>query len=565
MPHSSFGTSLEGFLAAAFINQVIIVIMIINDSWQEVFSNRVLSKGYDYYLSGCVRHVRKIKYEYEAKVRGSYEYDVSVSIKDGELIDADCTCPYSAEGNFCKHEAALLYYLEDEGDEEADEDGSASDEIIEILNALSSAEMKNILLSLSAENQAVRDKLYEYSKKLSPRQRKDLLSEARSYFSYMDEKGYYDENKIYRAIRDFSKFLDSKIRPLLDDKHWYSDVFSLVIVLLKEFPSSTLYDYGWDSASDLENELDDLLSSSYLQAPDDIRINIEKEARRLYEKDSDWIIQDFLIYTVKDRKLAEKKLKAIRERNNEEWMRPVDDELALMKILDYKEEDILSWMYDNIENYRIQSLLFSHLLANGKWKDCIDALLLCKSKFGLNDNQSKLLKSLYRDHDMFDDLIALLKDEICNTTQYDLTNIKELKTLLDADEWAQFSFDLKKRDSIFKIKGDYLAYVEDWNALMKYIENERSMQSLDSINRYGDILIRHFPERMLTIYEKVADSIASTMHDRAGYSYYVSWLNRMRKTEEGKKRAEEKALQIIEKMSNRRALKDELRKAGFIS
>ena len=539
--------------------------MIINDSWQEVFNNRVLSKGYDYYLSGCVRHVRKIEYGYEANVRGSYEYDVSVSIKDGELIDADCTCPYSAEGNFCKHEAALLYYLEDEWDEETDEDGSASDEIIEILNALSSAEMKNILLSLSAENQAVRDKLYGHSKKLLPMQRKDLLSEARSYFSYMDDKGYYDENKIYRAIRDFSKFLDSKIRPLLDDKHWYSDVFSLVIVLLKEFPSSILYDYGWDSASDLENELDDLLSSSYLQAPDDIRINIEKEARRLYEKDSDWIIKDFLIYTVKDRKLAEKKLKAIRERNDEEWMRPVDDELALMKILDYKEKDILSWMYDNIENYRIQSLLFSHLLANGKWKDCIDALLLCKSKFGLNDDQSKLLKSLYRDHDMFDDLIAFLKDEICNTTQYDLTNIKELKTLLEADEWAQFSFDLKKRDSIFKIKGDYLAYVEDWNALMKYIENERSMQSLDSINRYGDILIRHFPERMLTIYEKVADSIASTMHDRAGYSYYVSWLNRMRKTEEGKKRAEEKALQIIEKMSNRRALKDELRKAGYIS
>lgn len=174
-------------------------------------------------------------------------------------------------------------------------------------------------------------------------------------------------------------------------------------------------------------------------------------------------------------------------------------------------------MYDNIENYRIQSLLFSHLLANGKWKDCIDALLLCKSKLGLNDDQSKLLKSLYRNHDMFDDLIALLKDEICNTTQYDLTNIKELKTLLDADEWAKFSFDLKKRDCIFKIKGDYLAYVEDWNALMKYIENERSMQSLNSINRYGDILIRHFPERMLTIYEKVADSIASTMHDRTGY------------------------------------------------
>ena len=396
-------------------------------------------------------------------------------------------------------------------------------------------------------------------------QKKDLIMEARSYFSCMDAAGYYNEYEISRAISGFSGFLEVKIHPLLEAKHLYKDVFSLVSIFLSEFPRSVLYDYGWESTSDVENELEDLLSSSYLQAPDDVRIEIEKDARKLYEKNSDWVIQDFLIYTVKDRELAEKKLKEIREGNVEEWMRPVSEELSLMKILDYKEEDILSWMHDNIENSRVRSLLFSHLLSKGKWKDCIDALLLCKSRFGLYDEQKKLLKSVYREHGMVTELIAFLKDETCNITQHDLTNIKELRTLLAADEWKSFSFDLRNKDSISQIKGDYLAFLEDWNALMEYIEDEKSMQVLNSINRYGDRLIKYYPDRMTDIYERIADSIAETMHDRSSYSYYVYWLNKMGKTEAGKSRAEEKAIEIMKKMSNRRALKDELRKAGYLS
>lgn len=539
--------------------------MKLNDSWQDMFSSRVLSKGYDYYLSDSIHNVRKSGDGYEAKIRGSYEYDVYVSIKDGKLIDADCSCPYASDGNFCKHEAALLYYLEDEDCDEV-EDGYATcfDEIAEILDSLSKNEMKKILLSLASEEQSVRERLYGYSPKLSPMQKKDLIMEARSYFSCMDDAGYCNEYEISRAIRGFSDFLEEKIHPLLAEKHLYKDVFSLVSIFLSEFPRSVLYDYGWESASDVENELEDLLSTSYLQAPDDVRIEIEKDARKLYEKNSDWILQNFLIYTVKDRELAEKKLKEIREGNVEEWMRPVSEELSLMKILDYKEEDILSWMHDNIENSRVRSLLFSHLLSKGKWKDCIDALLLCKSRFGLYDEQKKLLKSIYMEHGMVTELIAFLKDETCNTTQHDLTNIKELRTLLAADEWEGLSFDLRNKDSISQIKGDYLAFLEDWNALMEYIEDEKNMQALNSINRYGDRLIKYYPDRMTDIYERIADSIAETMHDRSSYSYYVYWLNKMGKTEAGKSRAEEKAIEIMKKMSNRRALKDELRKAGYV-
>ena len=179
--------------------------MKLNDSWQDMFSSRVLSKGYDYYLSDSIHNVRKSGDGYEAKIRGSYEYDVYVNIKDGKLIDADCSCPYASDGNFCKHEAALLYYLEDGGCVE-EEDAICFDEIAGILDSLSKNEMKKILLSLASEEQSVRERLYGYSPKLSPMQKKDLIMEARSYFSCMDDAGYYNEYEISRAISGFSGF-----------------------------------------------------------------------------------------------------------------------------------------------------------------------------------------------------------------------------------------------------------------------------------------------------------------------------------------------------------------------
>lgn len=42
-----------------------------------------------------------------------------------------------------------------------------------------------------------------------------------------------------------------------------------------------------------------------------------------------------------------------------------------------------------------------------------------------------------------------------------------------------------------------------------------------SINRYGDILIIHFPERMLIIYEQAVNSIAKTMIIRNYIKIYL--------------------------------------------
>ncbi|MCD6322501.1 MAG: hypothetical protein J7L77_05695, partial [Clostridiales bacterium] len=46
-------------------------------------------------------------------VRGSEDYDVSITLKYGEATDMECSCLYAADDRNCKHMAAVLYAIDD--------------------------------------------------------------------------------------------------------------------------------------------------------------------------------------------------------------------------------------------------------------------------------------------------------------------------------------------------------------------------------------------------------------------------------------------------------------------
>ena len=48
-------------------------------------------------------------------VEGSYEYDVSIILKDGHVTQMSCDCPYAEDGSHCKHMAAVLYKISENG------------------------------------------------------------------------------------------------------------------------------------------------------------------------------------------------------------------------------------------------------------------------------------------------------------------------------------------------------------------------------------------------------------------------------------------------------------------
>ncbi|GIK38245.1 MAG: hypothetical protein BroJett011_20780 [Chloroflexota bacterium] len=68
------------------------------------------SRGRDYYESGAVVDLQQRDDTLLAQVEGSsYEpYEVTIKLENGELVDAECTCPYDW-GGFCKHIVAVLF------------------------------------------------------------------------------------------------------------------------------------------------------------------------------------------------------------------------------------------------------------------------------------------------------------------------------------------------------------------------------------------------------------------------------------------------------------------------
>lgn len=86
-------------------------------NWKRRFRDLILERGKSYYQYG---HVQDLSYEdhvYKAKVVGDASYHVEIKIRDDELVYAKCSCPYAASGKYCKHMAAVMYAIDDKGEE----------------------------------------------------------------------------------------------------------------------------------------------------------------------------------------------------------------------------------------------------------------------------------------------------------------------------------------------------------------------------------------------------------------------------------------------------------------
>lgn len=83
--------------------------------WQQLFSTRILSRGKKYYSEARVLNTKiNSQGDFSADVEGSHLYHVTGNYHDEQATKLTCTCPYAADGNYCKHMAAALYRVEPE-------------------------------------------------------------------------------------------------------------------------------------------------------------------------------------------------------------------------------------------------------------------------------------------------------------------------------------------------------------------------------------------------------------------------------------------------------------------
>ncbi|NLJ94733.1 MAG: hypothetical protein GX326_04480 [Clostridiaceae bacterium] len=80
-------------------------------NWRNLFRGIILQRGQQIYENANVFDLIYGDKIYKARVLGNSEYEVTIALPI-DLGVFTCTCPYAKEGNYCKHMAALRYYLE---------------------------------------------------------------------------------------------------------------------------------------------------------------------------------------------------------------------------------------------------------------------------------------------------------------------------------------------------------------------------------------------------------------------------------------------------------------------
>ncbi len=81
------------------------------ENFELFVDGKIKDRGFNYYKDGDVLKVEQVgEKEFSAVVFGSSLYNVYVKIKDGEITESYCDCPYDF-GNTCKHEVAVYYKI----------------------------------------------------------------------------------------------------------------------------------------------------------------------------------------------------------------------------------------------------------------------------------------------------------------------------------------------------------------------------------------------------------------------------------------------------------------------
>ncbi|WP_165005152.1 MULTISPECIES: SWIM zinc finger family protein [unclassified Enterococcus] len=117
------------------------------ENWQGLFLTPILERGLDYYINGHVHHLRYTNQKITASVEGNETYEVEIDPLDPSNY-MSCTCPYSAEGYYCKHMAAVLFaYNEELPDTTLD-----TSDIRKLIDTADEDQLKYFLLTVLTEN-----------------------------------------------------------------------------------------------------------------------------------------------------------------------------------------------------------------------------------------------------------------------------------------------------------------------------------------------------------------------------------------------------------------------------
>lgn len=564
-------------------------------NWKKLFAIHILERGYDYYCDDAVENMEISDDIIRADVIGTEDYEVEISLSNGEITDMYCSCPYALDGRNCKHMAAVLYeWSEHEVEEKKEEENvvntslfqqaytinaykkkltaveelvrGANEEDVRLFLAAVLAEDEKLLLRFhnTINKQVTREDINNYIRQV------DIIADrylGRNHFiSYYEVDGF---------ISELEEIIDEDVRRMIDNGNYLSafEVMNYIFVLIG--------DVDMDDSDGGTGMLADRIYQLWLE----LLVKVSSEEKR---KMFDWFtshldgsvidyleeyIEQIIMGEFEEKEYEQAKLDFIEEmikkseKKDSDWSRDYGVGKWAVRYLELLQEKNASdekikevcnrhWNNSSVRRYYVDICMkkkeYDHVL-----QILDECILLDKQYRGLISEYSEKKKEIYLLQGNRSAYIEQLWKLVLEHEPGNLELYRELKKQYTADEW------LVKREEIFKNLPEYVhverLYKEEklYDRLLVYVLNSPGLYALQE---YEKVLKKEYPEQILNKYKDEVSKMAVHTSDRKNYAHLVSLLRKMRQVKGGSKLVEQIVAEWKIKYKNRPAMMDELRK-----
>lgn len=556
--------------------------------WKDLFRTHILERGLKYYEEGYVASLEQTLTGYMAVVEGTDDYYVEIEIRDDQVYDMTCTCPYAADGNYCKHMAAVLYKIE-EG--EADTKIPANyfekvqdqkRELQEVIAGIPIKELQEIVFTQATSDDFLYNRIMTKYALITPRHMIRLKQQVNDIgYHYSDRSGFVD----YYHATDYTDALNTLLYeniPLLLEKNYRMEAFELVNCVFYEignrdmddsdggtsFVADNCYEY-WQT---ILQECNDKEKESMFQWFQEHQENYVMDYLEDY-------ISDFLLNEFHDEEILQKKLHMLDEKiakfQKENYsgdsysayygvVNNITARIRLMQELNYSKQEIREYRQKYRNFSEIRKMEIQEYLSGGKYEEAIAVLKESKSldadKAGVVAEYSQQLIQIYEKRNMQKEYAQELEYQVFECMQRDLEYIAKLKKLYSETEWEEQRERFLQGKTSSWIRYEFLVEEELFEELLREIQKNQSVYALD---QYEKVLKKHLPNEVRDIYVQYVKKGAIQTADRKAYKYLMSYLKKITKYPNGKKIAQDIAESWRQDYKRRPAMMDELRKAGF--
>ena len=564
-------------------------------NWKKLFAIHILERGYDYYCDDAVENMEISDNIIRADVIGSEDYEVEISLSNGEVTDMYCSCPYALDGRNCKHMAAVLYeWSENEAEEKKDEENAINTDLFqpaytvnshkkkltaveELVRSANEEDVRSFLAAVLAEDEKLLLRFHNIINKQVTREdinnyirQVDIIADrylGRNYFiSYYEADGF---------ISELEEIIDEDVRRMIDNGDYLSafEVMNYIFVLIG--------DVDMDDSDGGTGMLADRIYQLWLELL--VKVS-SKEKRKMF----DWFtshldgsvidyleeyIEQIIMGEFEENEYEQAKLDFIEdmiarsERKDSDWSRDYGVGKWAVRYLEMLQEKKASdeqikevckryWKNSSVRRYYVDICMkkkeYDHVL-----QILDECILLDKQYRGLISEYSEKKKEIYLLQGNRSAYIEQLWKLVLEHEPGNLELYRELKKQYTADEW------LVKREEIFGKLPAY-AHVERlykeeklYDRLLVYVLNSPGLYALQE---YEKVLKKEYPEQILNKYKDEVSKMAVHTSDRKNYAHLVSLLRKMQQMKGGSKLVEQIVAEWKIKYKNRPAMMDELRK-----